>query len=78
MTSWMTFSCMSEKGPPLPVKPILLAGTCREYSKKAIAHENTMTPMSGQLLEMFICCNFKWPYHAKVMKMFDPIRSNIV
>ena len=46
---------MSEKGPPLPMKPILLAGTIRVYSKKAIAHENTITPMSGQELEMFIC-----------------------
>ena len=48
ITSCITFSCMSVKGPPLPTKPILLAGTCREYSARAMSHEKRMTPYSNQ------------------------------
>ena len=36
-------------------------------SKKAIIHEKTMTPMSGQLLDVPVSCNFKCPYQASVM-----------
>ena len=36
-------------------------------SKKAIIHEKTITPMSGQLLLTPVCDNFKCPYQASVM-----------
>lgn len=36
-----------------------------------------MTPKSGQLLEMPVCCNFKCPYQANVMKMLL-IKSSII
>ena len=36
ITSWMIFNCTSVKGPPFPTKPIRLAGTMKEYSKRAI------------------------------------------
>lgn len=66
--SWITFNCMSEKGPPSPWKPIRLAGTWQQYSKKAMHHEKTMTPISGQWLLMCACCSFRWPYQANVIK----------
>ena len=78
ITSWMTLSCMMLNGPPLSMKPILLAGTWAMYSKRAIPHENRMTMMRGQLFEIFISLSFRWPYHAKVMKRLDTIKSNIV
>ncbi len=43
MHSWITFSCTRLKGPPLSMKPIRLAGTWQQYSKKAIIHEKAMT-----------------------------------
>ena len=78
MTSWMTLSCMSENGPPFPLKPILLAGTCAQYSKNATAHEKRITSIRGQLEEIFISWSLRCPYQAKVMKMFDVIRRRIV
>lgn len=53
------------------MKPIRFAGTVRQYSKKAIPHENKITRISGHPLEIFISLSFKWPYHAKVINMFD-------
>ena len=54
ITSWMTFSCMRLNGPPLSMNPILFAGTCAQYSRKATAHEKRITRISGQLDEIFI------------------------
>ena len=54
ITSWMTLSCIRLNGPPLPWKPIRFAGTVRQYSKKAMPHENRMMRMSGQPVEIFI------------------------
>ena len=71
MTSWIIFNCISEKGPPFPAKPILLA-------KKAMHHENTITPISGQWLITLVSCNFKCPYQAKVMKMLEAISRPMV
>jgi hypothetical protein len=36
ITSCITFSCTRENGPPLPLYPILFAGTWKIYSNKAI------------------------------------------
>ena len=78
MTSCITFSCISVKGPPFPVKPALLAGTMRQYSKKAMHHEKAMTPMRGHDVEIFICWSFRWPYQASVIKTLLPKSSSIV
>ena len=76
--SWITLSCTRLKGPPLSMNPIRLAGTWQQYSKKAMAQLNAMTPMSGQWLLTPVCCSFRCPYHASVMKMLLSKRSRIV
>src|SRR5271154_618246 len=68
MTSWITFSWSGEK----VFTPIRLAGTCRQYSKKAI-HQLTRITFHNATSR-----NFRCPYHAKVIKMFEPISSKIV
>ena len=78
ITSCITFNCSRVNGPPLPTNPILLAGTWQAYSNRAMLQENTMTPIKGHEVEIFISCNFKWPYHANVMKTFDTINNKIV
>ena len=78
MTSWMTLSCISENGPPLPVKPMRLAGIWQEYSKSAMPHDKRMTANSGQWVVTFISCNFKCPYQANVMKMLDTTSRRMV
>ena len=60
------------------LEPSLFAGTWAQYSKKARPQENSMTRMSGQDVEIFISWSFRCPYQAKVIKMFDTIRSSIV
>lgn len=78
ITSCITLSCHKLKGPPFSLKPILFAGTCAEYSKSAIPQLMRTIVGSPNLLNQVISLNFKCPYQAKVMKMFDRIRSNIV
>lgn len=48
------FELHEVEGAPLPSNPILFAGTCAQYSKKATPQEKSMTNMSGQLDEIFI------------------------
>ena len=48
------------------------AGTWKQYSKKAIPQLTTITFQSASLR------NFKWPYHAMVMKMFEMVSNRIV
>lgn len=55
ITSWITFNWRRLKGPPLSWKPILLAGTVRQYSKNAMPQENRMTRISGQSVDIFSC-----------------------
>jgi hypothetical protein len=57
----MVFSSAAEK----IACPILLAGTCRQYSKKAMPHEMRMTATSA------VDLNFRWPYQVKAMKMLE-------
>lgn len=60
-------------------EPMRLAGMRNEYSSMAIAQLISMMNMSGvEELITFICCSFRLPYHAKVMKVFDIISSNTV
>src|SRR5271169_6077615 len=47
--------------------PQRLAGTCNKYSKNAMPQLATMTISNGLFL------NFKWPYHANVMKTFEQV-----
>lgn len=69
---------MSEKGPPLSTKPMRLAGTWQQYSKKAIPHENAITPIIGHLADTPEVCNFKCPYQASVIKTLLNMSSIIV
>lgn len=74
----MTFNCTRVKGPPFILNPIRLAGTRKQYSKKAIPHERSIIPISGHPVVIFISSSFRWPYHAKVIKMFDVRRNRTV
>ena len=78
ITSWMTFSWTSVKGPPLSINPILFAGTWQQYSKNAMAQLNAITPIKGQLLLTPDCCNFKCPYHANVTKTLLHINNKML
>src|ERR1700756_381149 len=53
-------------------EPIRFAGTWKQYSKKAIPQLMTITFHSATLR------NFKCPYHANVMKIFEMVRRRIV
>lgn len=78
MHSCIILSCMRLKGPPLMLEPILFAGTIALYSKKAMAHEDKMMSMSGQLSLMCISESLSCPYHAKVMKILEMTSNKIV
>lgn len=78
MHSCTTLSCTRVNGPPLSMNPSLLAGTWQQYSRNAIAHENAMTAMSGQLLLTPACCSRRCPYHASVMKTLLRMSKMIV
>jgi hypothetical protein len=66
--SWIVLSCAA-----LNVwMPIRLAGTWKQYSKKAIPQLMSVT---------FHSCTFwyfKWPYHAKVIKILERIKNTMV
>jgi hypothetical protein len=68
MTSWMVFNSAAEKWP----WPIRFAGTIRQYSKKAIPQLTRITVISA------VSLNFRCPYQAKVMKMFEARRRPMV
>src|SRR4051812_43608410 len=61
ITSCMVLSCAAV----YTALPQRLAGTASQYSKNAMPQLTTMT--SGRLMPL----NFKWPYHAKVMKTLE-------
>ena len=52
--------------------PMRLAGTCRQYSKNAMDQLTTITFHNGTSRY------FRWPYHAKVIKIFEPINKRMV
>jgi hypothetical protein len=68
MTSWMTLSWSEEK----LRAPMRLAGTCRQYSKSAMDQLTRMTLQSGTPRYL------RWPYQAKVMKIFEPMSRRMV
>src|ERR1700755_1897762 len=60
-TSCMVLGCAAE----YTALPQRLAGTASQYSKNAMPQLTMMTSGSGLAL------NFRWPYHAKVMKTLE-------
>src|ERR1700685_1654998 len=68
-TSWRILSWKPEKW----VYPRRLAGTARQYSSSAIAHETRIAFQSGHAWPYF-----RWPYQAKVMKTFEIHRRTTV
>lgn len=78
ITSCITFSSTNEKGPPDSLKPMRLAGTWKKYSNKAIPQLMRITEISGNELNHLNSLNFKWPYHANVINVFDKISKTIV
>ena len=74
----MTLSCTRVKGPPFSLEPMRLAGMDRQYSKKAIPQDIRMMRISGHPVEIFISCNLKCPYQAKVINTFDATSISIV
>src|ERR1700682_3767099 len=48
------------------------AGTWKQYSKKAIPQLARITFQSASVR------NFRWPYHAKVMKMLEMVSNRTV
>src|SRR6267143_2432993 len=53
-------------------EPMRFAGTWKQYSKKAIPQLARITFQSASLR------NFRWPYHAKVMKMLEMVSNRTV
>ena len=53
-------------------EPMRFAGTWKQYSKKAMPQ---LTRITFQRAEVR---NFKWPYQAKVMKIFEMVRRMMV
>src|ERR1700726_2701564 len=53
-------------------EPMRLAGTWKQYSKKAMPQLARMTFQSASLRY------FRWPYQAKVMKIFEMVSRRIV
>ena len=78
ITSWITFSCMSDNGPPFPIYPMRLAGTWKQYSASAIPQLIRIMAINGSDWNHFMDTNFKCPYHAKVIKTFDSMSSKTV
>jgi hypothetical protein len=72
ITSWMILSCHILKGPPLVILPILLAGTIKLYSHKAMPQLITIANNIPTFL------NFKCPYQAIVIKVLEARSNKIV
>ena len=78
ITSWINFNCHILNGPPLSSDPILLAGTIKLYSNKAIPQLIKMVVTNPAFFKNETSLNRKWPYHAMVIKVFEAIKSKIV
>src|ERR1700732_3152391 len=64
----MVLSCAVENS----YEPMRFAGTWKQYSKNAMPQLARMTFHSASLRYL------RWPYQAKVMKIFDMVSSKIV
>src|SRR4051794_27040541 len=77
IASWITFNWTRLKGPPFSANPIRLAGTWKQYSKKASPQlNNTITHNASWW--PFLPKNFRCPYQAIVIKAFDKNNKPIV
>src|SRR6266478_3553916 len=68
ITSWMVLSCAVLNS----YEPMRFAGTWKQYSKNAMPQLAIITFHKASLRY------FKWPYHAKVMKIFEMASSRMV
>src|SRR5580704_11077628 len=73
ITSWITFSWTRLKGPPCSWNPIRLAGTWKQYSKKATPQLRRMIPNKDGCQELFFPKKRRCPYQAMVIKELDRI-----
>jgi len=78
ITSCMTFSCTSEKGPPFSLNPIRLAGTWNIYSNRAMDQLIRMMENKPSLLNQLQCENFRCPYQAIVINVLERTSSPMV
>ncbi len=74
----MSFSCHMLKGPPLIELPSLLAGTIRQYSKKAMPQLMRIAVSNPEFLRKEISLYRRWPYQAMVINVLDAASSNMV
>src|ERR1700747_2756195 len=68
ITSWMVLSCAVVNS----YEPMRFAGTWKQYSKNAMPQLARMTFHNASLRYL------RWPYQAKVMKMFETVKNKIV
>ena len=71
--SCITFSWTKEYGPPLPSKPIRLAGIINTYSTRAMPQLISITAYRGQLLDTPLDWSLRCPYHARVINTLEII-----
>lgn len=76
--SCIIFNCHILKGPPFILLPNLLAGTISEYSTKAMHQLIKMEPHKPTPFKKLMSLNFKCPYQAMVINVFDAMRSSMV
>ncbi len=69
---------MRLNGPPFPIKPNLLAGTWKQYSKNAKPQENKMIANKPHFAVAGNCFNFKCPYQANVMNTLETTNNKII
>lgn len=74
----MTLSWIRVKGPPLPLNPILLAGTINIYSNRAIPQLIRMIAINPNFWKRFHSENLRCPYQASVIKILDTTRRTMV
>ena len=76
ITSWITFSCHSVKGPPSSALPMRLAGTWKQYSNNAMPQLNSTMATTPKRCNCDL--NAMWPYHANVINTLEQMRSAMV
>jgi hypothetical protein len=77
MASCITFNCTRLNGPPFSVKPIRLAGTWKQYSKKTSPRLNNIITRRAAWCP-FLPKNFKCQYQAMIINAFERNSSPIV
>jgi hypothetical protein len=78
ITSWITFNWTRVNGPPSSWKPIRLAGTWKQYSKKATPQLMRIIANMDGCKELFFPKKRRCPYQAIVMKVLERVRNPMV